>query len=223
MITHAQYVELKRMILALQRAILRPVPGAHASSHVDGGGDDVDILNLAGYPGGTSTFLRADGAFAAPSPGGLGDLVDVKFRRKTSDTSRTNNTISDDPDLIFPVGANQVWTVEGRFLIDGDAAGDFDWSWNTPAGSTGWHSGHRLIAGIAASGGDIQTSATETLTADRTAGLVTTGTLVFVKAFAYIVTDSTPGNVALQWAQNTTDATATTLHAGSIIVPHRWV
>lgn len=39
--------------------------GAHAASHSDGGADEVDVTALGGYPGGTSTFLRADATFAA--------------------------------------------------------------------------------------------------------------------------------------------------------------
>lgn len=39
-----------------------------------GGGGSVDISDLTGFPGGTTTFWRADGTFAAP-PTGTGDVV----------------------------------------------------------------------------------------------------------------------------------------------------
>lgn len=42
---------------------------AHASTHNSGGTDSVTITNLAGFPGGTINFLRADGTFSAPSAG----------------------------------------------------------------------------------------------------------------------------------------------------------
>ena len=42
-------------------------PKTHAASHSDGGTDEVSVLNLGGYPGGTTNFLRADGSFAAPT------------------------------------------------------------------------------------------------------------------------------------------------------------
>jgi len=45
-------------------------PQAHAGQHAAGGGDVVDVKALGGYPGGTTNFLRADGAFAAPPSGG---------------------------------------------------------------------------------------------------------------------------------------------------------
>ena len=44
-------------------------PTAHAASHVAGAGDPVTVTTLAGYPGGTATFLRADGTFAATGGG----------------------------------------------------------------------------------------------------------------------------------------------------------
>ena len=47
-------------------------PLAHAASHSSGGSDPVTVTNLAGYPGGTTNFLRADGTFAAPPAGGGG-------------------------------------------------------------------------------------------------------------------------------------------------------
>jgi hypothetical protein len=45
------------------------VPGAHAATHASAGSDPVPVTTLAGYPGGTTTFLRADGTFATPAAG----------------------------------------------------------------------------------------------------------------------------------------------------------
>lgn len=41
-------------------------PALHAPTHSSGGTDPVTVTNLAGYPGGTANFLRADGTFATP-------------------------------------------------------------------------------------------------------------------------------------------------------------
>jgi len=55
-------------------------PLVHASRHSAGAADPVTVTALAGYPGGTTTFLRADGTFAAPSTtpriGAVGILID---------------------------------------------------------------------------------------------------------------------------------------------------
>lgn len=49
---------------------------AHAPTHASAGVDPVLVTGLAGYPGGTTLFLRADGTFAAP-PGGTPTLHHV--------------------------------------------------------------------------------------------------------------------------------------------------
>lgn len=42
-------------------------PTAHASSHYAGGADELDVAQLGGFPGTTTTFLRGDGAFGSVS------------------------------------------------------------------------------------------------------------------------------------------------------------
>lgn len=49
-----------------------PLP--HAPTHSQGGSDPVDVKNLAGYPGGTTAFLRADKTFAVPPGAGGGGM-----------------------------------------------------------------------------------------------------------------------------------------------------
>lgn len=49
-------------------------PSAHAATHSSGGADPVDVTDLAGFPGGTSNYLRADGTFATPAGGGGSSL-----------------------------------------------------------------------------------------------------------------------------------------------------
>lgn len=57
-------------------------PTAHATTHSSGGSDPVSVLNLGGYPGGTTTFLRADGSFATPTNSGyvVGPASSVDLR-----------------------------------------------------------------------------------------------------------------------------------------------
>lgn len=44
----------------------------HATTHEAGGTDELDVTALGGFPGGTGTFLRADGTFATAGGGGGG-------------------------------------------------------------------------------------------------------------------------------------------------------
>lgn len=52
------------------------------------------------------------------------------YQRKTSDTSRTSTTASDDPHLTITLPANGVYNVETEFVIDGDdSTTDIKISW----------------------------------------------------------------------------------------------
>lgn len=66
-------------------------PKAHETSHRSGGSDPLSVLNLAGYPGGGTTFLRDDGTFAAP-PGGSSPQLIVPFIAEGANAADTNAT-----------------------------------------------------------------------------------------------------------------------------------
>lgn len=55
-------------------------PAPHSTTHSSGGADPVTVTNLAGFPGGSTNFLRADGTFAAPAApsrtGVIGVVID---------------------------------------------------------------------------------------------------------------------------------------------------
>lgn len=52
-------------------------PTAHAGTHSNGSSDSVNVTNLAGFPGGGTTFLRDDGTFAVAGGGGSGTVTSV--------------------------------------------------------------------------------------------------------------------------------------------------
>ena len=55
--------------MSQDQADARYAPLVHAAAAQRGGPDAVTVTALAGYPGGTTTFLRADGTFASASAG----------------------------------------------------------------------------------------------------------------------------------------------------------
>jgi len=58
--------------LTQDQADARYAPLVHAARHSSGAADAVTVTALAGFPGGSTTFLRADGTFATPSAGAPG-------------------------------------------------------------------------------------------------------------------------------------------------------
>jgi len=137
------------------------------------------------------------------------------FARKASNQAEDSlDTLQDDDDLVFAVGANEVWHVQGAFSYTSHVTPLIQWALVGPTGSTGHvyelheHSGAASLHGENAALG-----ATQQADAGATAGEV------FWQA--YVVTGSTAGNIALQWSQITASGNTTTVLAGGYIRGHR--
>jgi len=137
---------------------------------------------------------------------------------KPSDQSLTSNTtLQNDNDLVVSLQANTSYHFECFLDYEGGTAGaaDIKWGWTLPAGIT-----LRYIA--------LYENLTPTL-----AGAVTWGSADVVQAQSNgagnrrgifmngACTTVSAGNMQLQWAQNTSSATATIVHANSklVVVP----
>jgi hypothetical protein len=159
---------------------------------------------------------RSDGAAWnqwGPSPGG------ATITRKASDTSRASTTtLADDPDLVFAIGANETHEVEYvlAYAAPSSATPDFKVAVDAPSGAAG------MIFISGPTSGSTDVTATSMLQAAITAfatGIAlgthggTTKSFAFIKAL--IRNGATPGDVALQWAQNSSNATATVLYTDS--------
>jgi hypothetical protein len=127
--------------------------------------------------------------------------------RKSADTDRSSTTTTTaDPDLVAAVAANRNYNFQAMLFFTGDAANDAKIAFDIPSGSV-----------IAYSiNGEVITSG-----ADSSA-LPLSGTSWPSNAEAFLVVgtldvDSTPGNLSLKWAQNSSGATATTLRTGSYL------
>ena len=134
---------------------------------------------------------------------------------KPANTARANTTIlAADPHLNLALPANSKVNIRLRFQVLINANPDFKYRINGPASPT-------LIRGFARV---IQSSGTapaaRILNAYDAADQVLTATSLFtaqVEIDIYIENGSTAGDFGLLWAQNTTDATLTTMQRGSTL------
>lgn len=132
------------------------------------------------------------------------------FARKTSDTSRASTTtFADDPHLSVAVEASTVHEVACNFgFQSAGTAGDVKIQFTGPAGATLLAGVHTTQAAGTATTDDLTTSLT--LNTLVSAGVAQTAepwnTIVVI---GLLVTAGTAGNFTLQWAQNTSSATAT--------------
>lgn len=134
--------------------------------------------------------------------------------RKNADTSRTNDTLTADPDLSIPVGANESWTFIADFVVlTTSNTPDFKFCLTGPSGATvTWNAynmniDNRVITYIAATAGG--TPVVVDMVASQPRLIHLTGTVSGTYS---------AGNVTLDWAQNVTNAGATVLKAAGSMV-----
>jgi hypothetical protein len=134
---------------------------------------------------------------------------------KPSDESLTSNTtFQPDNDLILPVGANEVWEMLWLIRMVCGATGDLKVQWTFPTNGRI----HMQFLGQQV-GGTIavqQLSSTTSPAGPITMDNIDADGQIGVAQGLYIG-GSNAGNVALEWAQNASDATATTVQANSLL------
>lgn len=141
--------------------------------------------------------------------------------RKTANESVTSNTTNQADDaLLFALGASEVWVARFVIFYQGTTTGDIKFTITGPSGVTIRYGSHQLGVASTTEIGSIRASS------DVAAGSVVgggAGATTPVTAFieADIANGATPGNVTFEWAQATSDGTATTVLAGSYLVAHR--
>lgn len=203
-------------------------------------GADTNLFRNAANVLRTNDALIIDGALTASSglavtgnasvSGNLSvtGIGQTQYIAKTADETVTSSaTLQNDDHLVLPVVANAVYTFAlDLYMIDAaDFVGDFKMSFTCPAGATfdmhgsGAHITD-LSAGTSANGEWIAKLATTSAGANLTFGCGNTSA-TGVRVYGRLVMSSTAGNFQLQWAQNASDASGTTLKLGSYMTMTR--
>jgi hypothetical protein len=159
-----------------------------------------------------------------------GDLITGALMRamlpdyivKAASTARASTTtFADDPELSIPVVAGEVCWLEFYLMFASLAAADLKTQWSVPAGTTG----NRRVLGPGSAAADANADNIATRLGVHVAAGSTTYSGVRDSASNFfqvvetglLTIGGTAGNVVMQWAQNTSNATATTLAAGSFV------
>lgn len=146
------------------------------------------------------------------------------FVRKTADQSVTSSTtLIDDTELYGTVAPNCTYRFELHMFYVGNETGDINTRWTFPTGATldqmticGWP----IDTGFNTGGTHADTefyallAQTSPSTARPFAGSTTVVTALIVGT---LVVGGTAGTLQLQWAQNVSNGTATTVKAGSCL------
>lgn len=123
---------------------------------------------------------------------------------KTADEGVTSSTVlQNDDELTFTTTSGQ-WAVIFVLYVDGATSGDIKIG-------TGFtiQGGHGILSSVSGTSGSIETISNNT----QAYGLAGAGTKSTI-----IITGQTTGSLQLQWAQNSSNVTATTVYAGSFLI-----
>lgn len=184
-------------------------------------GDLAAIAALA--PSNDDIIQRKSGAWTNRTLAQLStDLRLTQMAYKTVDESVTSSTtVQDDDHLTFAIGANETWYCEFNLSASGGATGDLRVTVTMPSGATS----ELVVTGVASGGTTAQNSIgviTSSASSEVVCGLQAgTGNRNAVSIEGCVFNSSTAGNVTLQWAQGTSDGTATTVRKGSTVIYRR--
>lgn len=126
--------------------------------------------------------------------------------KATDETVTSSTTLQDDDDLSVSLEANTAYSFEMFLDIDTTATADFKFKVVVPSGTNA--RGVPQTAVNAYSISDLTVDISPNFASTEVRGYTITGS---------VVTSGTSGTLQLQWAQNTSDATGTTLKEGSWI------
>lgn len=148
----------------------------------------------------------------------LQGIAPLAALKGTDQSLTTNTTLQNDSALFLPVAANAGYFVVTYFAYEGGTQGssDMKWQWTGPAGATLSLTDvyYPTSGGI---GANTNIAAITGLSVVRTTGTDGAGVKLAQLMFGTLTTSSTAGTFQFQWAQNTSSATATIMHAGSAV------
>jgi hypothetical protein len=192
-------------------------------------GADVNIFRNAANVLRTNDALIVDGTLTASSSltvsgaltvGGVGQTL--RAHKTANETVTSSTTLQNDDHLTVSLDANSVYRIYMLLSFGGITAGELKTSWSTPSGATG--NKHCMGPGSDSTARD-STGATMRYGTHNFTTTVNYGcndTALFVHAVEQgIVTTTTAGTFVLQWAQQASSTTGTTIAAGSYLIAEK--
>jgi len=183
------------------------------------GGTDGNLItyDTSGDPAFVATgtsghVLTSNGAGTAPTfqaggGGGSGNTF-ARVVKKAIQTIQSSTTLQDDDELLFTPTINKIYS--GLFLIrmTSGTVPDFKYAMTVPTGAVGSRGGGTMSSSIDVSGNDVTNSQTVAMAS---------GLRALAIPFE-LQMSSTAGNLVLQWAQSTSDASDTSVNIGASLL-----
>src|SRR5215472_12558663 len=144
--------------------------------------------------------------------------VPLAAYRTSTQSVTSSTTLVNDTQLSVAVAANAVYRVELGMTYTADTAGDIKLGWTTPAGAT---IATAVTVGLSLTAAAATDDVTVGASSTPVFGGIGAGANAALQYIFILTTSSTAGTLQLQWAQNSSSATATTVNAGSYLIAQR--
>jgi hypothetical protein len=153
---------------------------------------DIDHTGIPGIPAGAGTVTTA--------------------YKVADEIVNTSAALQNDDHLLFAVAASEVWDFQISLFFDSGTTPDIKFAITVPAGATLlWAPTGQNDGGTAYEDSVVQTVSGTAFSQQGTG----VGTIRHCRIAGVVICGATPGNVQLQWAQNTSNGSNTTVKAGS--------
>lgn len=157
-----------------------------------------------------TTFLAGEKLRASE----LNSYVPILGRATADTTKNASTTLGDVTGLAVTLEANATYVFDGYVAYSSGATPDIKFGWTVPSGVTGHWSLHGMGTSSSWPGNIDSQHVTSYSSTIPAGGDGTTPTLA-VWPLGYLVMDTTAGTVQLRFAQNTSNASDTTVLTGS--------
>lgn len=149
------------------------------------------------------------------------DLSRVRVIKKAATESVTSSTtLQNDNDFSVTLDAGKVYRIEIYLSIGGATAGDIKFAWAVTGGVAQYTSRHAVgpTIGVADITNTSMRAGVHNLSTSVPVGVEATAGSHQENFLVETTTSGTSGTLTLQWAQNTSNATASTVGASSYMV-----
>jgi len=143
-------------------------------------------------------------------------LIVRKPSDETVNSAGTGSTLQDDNDLLVAVGASDIWQFVFNIIYSSNTTADFKFAFTQPAGGKISGSGVAFSPVLATIMSNLNGD-TGSPTSSNALGGAALATPILHRFDGIWTGGGTAGNVRLQWAQNTSDAGNTVVHANSTL------
>ena len=147
-------------------------------------------------------------------------------RKSATESLASSTTMQNDDHITFSLAASAVYELRAYLAVTGPAAGDFKTQWNISGAASGGNHTTRFgvgpSSGVSDVTGDAQVAARrQTWGTSMTYGTDGTNTSHIHEGGLLDTTTGGTGTITLQWAQNTSNASSTTVTTASYAILER--